>query len=40
MPMNKVAGGVLPFLVAQTTVLALLVIFPEIVLLPLKWMTQ
>jgi tripartite ATP-independent transporter DctM subunit len=40
MPMNKVAGGVLPFLVAQTTVLALLVIFPDIVLLPLKWMTQ
>lgn len=37
---NKVAGGVLPFLVAQTGVLALLVIFPDIVMVPLRWMTQ
>ena len=39
MPMNKVAAGVLPFLLAQTGVLALLVIFPDIVMVPLQWMT-
>ena len=40
MPMNKVVWGVWPFLLAQTCVMALLVAFPEIVLLPLKWMTR
>ena len=40
MPMNKVAGGVLPFLAAESAVLFLLVIFPDIVLVPLSWMTH
>ena len=40
MPMNKVVWGVWPFLLAETSVMALLIAFPEIVLLPLKWMTR
>jgi len=40
MPMNKVVWGVWPFLLAETGVMALLVVFPDIVLLPLKWMTR
>ena len=40
MPMNKVVQGVWPFLLAETGVMALLIAFPEIVLLPLKWMTR
>ena len=37
--MDKVIRGVMPFLLAETAVLFLLVVFPEIVMLPLKWMT-
>ncbi|MBS1226724.1 MAG: hypothetical protein H6R17_3076, partial [Proteobacteria bacterium] len=32
--------GVIPFMIAQTIVMFLLVVFPEIVMLPLKWMTH
>ena len=39
MPMNKVVGGVLPFLLAQTAVMFLLIFFPAIVEVPLAWMT-
>jgi len=36
--MGEVVRGVWPFLLAQTIVLFLLVIFPQIVLVPLKWL--
>jgi tripartite ATP-independent transporter DctM subunit len=36
--MDRAFRGVLPFLVAQLIVLALLVAFPSLVLVPLKWM--
>ncbi|MBS1157536.1 MAG: siaT 4, partial [Proteobacteria bacterium] len=39
MPMNKVVGGVLPFLLAESVVMFLLVFFPSIVMVPLQWMT-
>jgi TRAP-type transport system large permease protein len=39
-PMSGAIKGVMPFMIAQTIVMFLLVIFPEIVMLPLKWMTQ
>jgi tripartite ATP-independent transporter DctM subunit len=38
--MDKLIRGVIPFLLAETAVLFLLVLFPEIVMLPLKWMTS
>jgi TRAP-type transport system large permease protein len=37
-PLGKVIGGVAPFLLAQVIVLVLLVMFPELVLVPLKWL--
>jgi tripartite ATP-independent transporter DctM subunit len=37
-PLGKVIGGVWPFLFAQVAVLLLLVMFPELVLVPLKWL--
>eukprot|EP00873_Tetraselmis_striata_P031357 jgi/Tetstr1/451621/TSEL_038657.t1 len=37
-PMGKVVYGVLPFILSQIIVLALLVMFPEIVLTPLNWL--
>jgi tripartite ATP-independent transporter DctM subunit len=37
-PLGKVIVGVLPFLLAQVAVLFLLVMFPELVLVPLKWL--
>ncbi|NTE43862.1 TRAP transporter large permease, partial [Agrobacterium pusense] len=37
-PLGKVTIGVWPFLVAETIVLALLVIFPDIVLVPLQYL--
>jgi TRAP-type C4-dicarboxylate transport system permease large subunit len=37
-PMGKVVYGVLPFILSQIIVLALLVMFPEIVLTPLSWL--
>jgi TRAP-type C4-dicarboxylate transport system permease large subunit len=36
--MDRAFRGVLPFLVAQLFVLALLIAFPPLVLVPLKWM--
>ena len=36
--MDRAFRGVLPFLVAQLIVLALLIAFPSLVLVPLKWM--
>ena len=37
-PLGQVIGGVWPFLAAQTAVLFLLVLFPELVLVPLHWL--
>ncbi|VTU25031.1 Neu5Ac permease [Variovorax sp. PBS-H4] len=37
-PMGDVIKGVMPFLIAQLVVLFLLVLFPSIVLVPLKWL--
>lgn len=37
-PLGKVTVGVWPFLVAETIVLALLVIFPDIVMVPLQYL--
>ena len=37
-PLGQVIGGVMPFLLAQTAVLFLLVLFPELVLVPLHWL--
>jgi tripartite ATP-independent transporter DctM subunit len=37
-PMGDVIRGVMPFMIAQLLVLLLLVLFPSIVLLPLKWL--
>jgi tripartite ATP-independent transporter DctM subunit len=36
-PMDRVIRGVMPFLLAQVAVLALLTIFPDIVMVPAKW---
>ncbi len=38
MPMGAVIRGVTPFLIAQIAVLLLLVAFPELVTVPLKWL--
>lgn len=38
MPMGAVIRGVAPFLIAQITLLLLLVAFPELVTVPLKWL--
>ncbi|WP_077001229.1 TRAP transporter large permease [Variovorax sp. KK3] len=37
-PMGDVIKGVMPFMIAQLIVLFLLVLFPSIVLVPLKWL--
>ena len=39
-PMGDVMRGVWPFLLAETIVLFLLVLFPDLVMVPLKWLTQ
>ena len=39
-PMSGAIKGVMPFMIAQTVVMFLLVVFPEIVMLPLQWMTK
>ena len=39
-PMSGAIRGVMPFMIAQTLVMLLLVIFPEIVMWPLKMMTR
>jgi TRAP-type transport system large permease protein len=40
MPMNRVVAGVWPFLLAEFAVLALLVLFPALVEVPLQWLTS
>jgi tripartite ATP-independent transporter DctM subunit len=40
MSMDDIVRGVWPFLLAQFSVLALLVLFPELVLAPLRWLTN
>jgi TRAP-type C4-dicarboxylate transport system permease large subunit len=37
-PLGQVISGVWPFLLAQIAVLFLLVLFPELVLAPLRWL--
>jgi TRAP-type C4-dicarboxylate transport system permease large subunit len=37
--MGDVVKGCMPFLIAETFVLFLLVAFPQLVMLPLKWLT-
>jgi TRAP-type transport system large permease protein len=37
-PMHEVIKGVMPFLISQVVVMGLLIAFPELVMLPLKWM--
>jgi len=39
MPLDHVVRGVLPFLFAQLCVLALLIAFPSIVMVPLRWLS-
>ncbi len=39
-PMSGAIKGVVPFMVAQTVVMLLLVLFPQIVMWPLEWMTR
>jgi len=39
-PMSGAIKGVMPFMIAQTLVMLLLVVFPQIVMLPLQWMTR
>jgi len=39
-PMSGAIRGVMPFMIAQTLVMLLLVVFPEIVMWPLKMMTR
>ncbi len=39
-PMSGAIKGVMPFMIAQTIVMFLLVIFPQIVMWPLQWMTR
>ena len=39
MPLSQVIWGVWPFLLAETAVLASLVAFPDIVIVPMRWMT-
>jgi len=39
-PMTGVIKGVMPFMIAQIIVLVLLVIFPQIVMWPLAWMSR
>jgi TRAP-type C4-dicarboxylate transport system permease large subunit len=38
--MSGAIKGVMPFMIAQTLVMLLLVVFPQIVMLPLQWMTR
>ena len=37
-PMHDVIRGVMPFLVSQVVVMGLLIAFPELVMVPLKWL--
>jgi TRAP-type C4-dicarboxylate transport system permease large subunit len=37
-PMHEVIKGVWPFLLSQVAVMTLLIIFPQLVMAPLRWM--
>ena len=37
-PLGKVVAGVTPFLISQVVVLFLLVLFPNLVLVPMNWL--
>jgi TRAP-type C4-dicarboxylate transport system permease large subunit len=37
-PMHEVIKGVMPFLMSQVVVMGSLIVFPELVMTPLKWM--
>jgi TRAP-type C4-dicarboxylate transport system permease large subunit len=39
MRMDEVTRGVVPFMVAQFAVMFLMVLFPSIVLVPMRWFT-
>jgi TRAP-type C4-dicarboxylate transport system permease large subunit len=39
-PMHEVIRGVMPFLISQVVVMALLVAFPILVMGPLKWLSS
>jgi tripartite ATP-independent transporter DctM subunit len=39
-PMHEVIKGVWPFLISQLVVLGFLIVFPELVMWPLKWMLR
>lgn len=38
-PMHEVIKGVMPFLVSQVAVMGLLIVFPGLVMVPLRWLT-
>jgi TRAP-type C4-dicarboxylate transport system permease large subunit len=40
MKMDEVTRGVVPFMLAQFAVMFLLVLFPSLVLVPLRWLTS
>ncbi|MEI6759908.1 MAG: TRAP transporter large permease subunit [Betaproteobacteria bacterium] len=39
-PMHEVIKGVMPFLLSQVVVMGLLVVFPGLVMVPLRWLTS
>jgi tripartite ATP-independent transporter DctM subunit len=39
-PMHEVIKGVMPFLLSQVVVMGLLIIFPGLVMVPLRWLTS
>ena len=39
MKMDEVTKGAVPFMLAQFAVMFLLVLFPSLVLVPLRWLT-
>ncbi len=39
-PMHEVIKGVMPFLLSQVLVMAVLVVFPELVMTPLRWLLR
>jgi len=39
MKMDEVTRGVLPFMLAEVAIMFLMVLFPSLVLVPLRWFT-
>jgi len=39
MRMDEVTRGVLPFMLAEVAIMFLMVLFPSLVLVPLRWFT-